>query len=178
MTINSLNSLSSIAMDTIARKNPFPRLEGFATNGDACHWWFDELYPESENVLRKALEEKATFDTGWVGSKKEICSFRIISDGKVLTLQTSASMDDIEDLFYDAAPNGVEFTEEQTESLMDYYHESDVDTTAGSEITIPYTTYEEVLKNLCEMSKCDFKQLDEWFEEVKQWVEEVVSTGQ
>lgn len=171
-----IDSLADIAKDTIARKNPFPSLPGFPTGEYACKWGLTDLYPECEKILRDAIENRKTFDTGWVGCKKEIRSFRMISDGKVLTIQTSASMDEFDDLIYDAMETEEEVTDEQVEELHDYWYESlDMDTDAGSEMTIPLTTYEDAMELMSKMEDSDEAQLAEWFEVVKTWVKEVTS---
>ena len=171
-----MESLANIAKDTFAKKNPFPRLKGFAENGDACHWGFSELYPESEKVLRKAIEEKATFDTGWVGCKKEICSFRIISNGKIVTIQTHAEMDEIEDLIDDATPNGVELTDEQREEILNlWYVDTEMQTETGDEKTIPLTTYEDIIKCLVAMGNTDIKVLHNWYVAIQDWIKLEIS---
>ena len=170
-----LRSLADIAKDTIARKNPFPSLPGFPSNAYCAHWGLTDLYPEDERILRSAIDNRKTFDTGWVGCKKEIHYFRIISDGKVMTIQTSAEMDDFDDLIYDAMDEEVELTDDQVEELESYWYESDIDSSASSEVTIPLTTYEAAMEHIEKMIDHDVKQLDEWFEIVKEWVKEVTS---
>ena len=169
-------SLAPLARDRIGQKNPFPRLEGFPSNAYCAHWGLTDLYPEDERILRKAIAEKQTFDTGWVGCKKEIRSFRIISDGKVMTIQTSAEMDDIEDLIYDATPDGVELTEAQFNEVLDYWCENtEMATEVGSETTIPVTTYEDSMKAIEHMEQENDNTLKEWFEIVTTWVKEVIN---
>ena len=169
-----LKSLADIAKDTIARKNPFPSLPGFPSNAYCAHWGLTDLYPEDERILRNAIDNRKTFDTGWVGCKKECHYFRIISDGKVVTIQTSAHMDDFEDLIYDAMDKEVELTADQEAELNDYWYESDMDSSTYSEITIPVSTYEDVMKHISKMNDHDVQQLDEWFEVVREWVKEVL----
>ena len=172
-----LESLANLAKDTIVSKNPFPTLEGFAENGSACSWGFQELYPESEKALREALEAKKTFDTRWVGSKHEIISFRIISNGEIVTIQTCAEMDEIDDLINDACGNGVELTAEQHDEVLNmWYNDTEMQTSVWNERTIELTSYDDVIKNLTEMSAEDTKQLDAWFEIVKQWVKDVAES--
>jgi len=170
-----LKSLASIAKDTIARKNPFPPLPGFPSGTYCAHWGLTDLYPEDEKILRDAIDNRKTFDTGWVGCKKEIYYFRLISDGNVITIQTSAEMDDFDSLIYDAMDEEVELTADQVEELESYWYESDIDSSASSEATIPLTTYEIVMELISKMNDHDVKQLDEWFEIVKGWVKEVTS---
>ena len=170
----SYESLANIAKDTIVRKNPFPALEGFPSNEYAAKWGLTDLYPEDEKILRNAIDTRMTFDTGWVGCKKEIRWFRMISDGKVLTIQSSAEMDDFDDLIYDAMDEEIEITDDQVEELHEYWYESmDMDTSTGSEVTIPLTTYEDAMKVLDKMEDQDAAQLDSWFEVIKVWVKEV-----
>ena len=170
-----LKSLADIAKDTIARKNPFPSLPGFPSNAYAAHWGLTDLYPEDEKILRNAIDNRKTFDTGWVGCKKECHYFRLISDGNVLTIQTSAEMDDFDDLIYDAMDEEVELTDDQVAELEDYWSESDIASSAWSEVTIPLTTYEVAMEHIEKMIGHDAKQLDEWFEIVKEWVKEVTN---
>jgi hypothetical protein len=171
-----LHSLSDIAKDTIVRKNPFPQLVGFASNGDASHWSLTDLYPDNEKILRSAIETKQTFDTGWVGCKKEVRSFRIISDGNVLTIQAGASMDDFDNLIYDAAPVGTEFTEEQIKELYDYWNDcTDISCDTESEVTVPLTTYDDAMNIIEKLESENDSRLESWFEIVKSWVEEIVN---
>lgn len=170
-----LKSLADIAKDTIARKNPFPSLPGFPSNAYCAHWGLTDLYPKDEKILRAAIDNRKKFDTGWVGCKKEIHYFRLISDGNVLTIQTTAEMDDFDDLIYDAMDEEVELTDDQVAELEDYWYESDIDSSACSEVTIPLTTYEVAMEHIEKMIDHDVKQLDEWFEIVKEWVKEVTN---
>lgn len=170
-----LQSLANIAKDTIASKNPFPSLPGFPSNAYAAKWGLTDLYPEDEAILRDAIDNRKTFDTGWVGCKKEIRYFRMISDGKVITIQTSAEMDDFEDLIYDAMDTEVELTDDQVNELLDYWYESDIDTSTQSETTVHLTTYEDAMTIVSEMENRDDEQLREWFEVVKEWVAEVIT---
>ena len=174
-----MESLALIARPRIGHKNPFPRLEGFAENGDACHWGFSDMYPENEKILREAIENKKTFDTGWVGCKKEIISFRIISDGKIVTIQAHAEMDEFGDLIYDALDDGVELTDEQINELEAYwYSDTDMNTEAETERTMELTIYEDIIKNLVEMNSENQEYLDKCFEVVKDWVKLVVAKGE
>ena len=130
---------------------------------------------DDEAILRRAIDNKETFDTGWIGCKKEIRSFRMISDGKVITIQAFAEMDDIPDLFYDALEGNEELTDEQLNELEEYwYADTEISTEAEAEDTVELTTYEDAMKILSKLEDSVAKQLDEWFEEVKIWVKEVV----
>lgn len=170
----SEKSLANIAKNTIARKNPFPKLEGLPSNDYGCKWGLTDLYPEDEKILRSAINNRQTFDTGWIGCKKEIRSFRMISDGKVITIMASAEMDDFEDLIYDAMDEEKELSEGQTEELWDYWCESDMDTSSCAEDTVPVTTYEDAMSILSRLEDSAQRQLDDWFEVVKLWVAEVI----
>lgn len=175
MNNNYIESLANIAKDRIGKKNPFPKLDGFNTNFYGCKWGLSDLYPEEEKILRKAISDRRTFDTDWVECQKEICSFRLITDGNVITIQASASMDDFEDLIYDALDEDIEFTEEQLETLWDYWNDcTDISTDVMSERTINLTTYDEIMKILDELQNENDKQLNEWFEIIKSWLKEVV----
>ena len=170
-----LRSLADLAKDTIVSKNPFPSLSGFPSSYYAAKWGLTDLYPEDEAILRNAIDNRKTFDTGWVGCKKEIRYFRLISDGKVITIQTSAEMDDFDDLIYDVMDTEVELTDDQVEELHDYWNESDIDTSTQSETTIPLTSYEDVMTIISEMEDRDEEQLREWSNVVKEWVAEVIT---
>jgi hypothetical protein len=171
-----LHSLADIAKDTIARKNPFPKLEGFNAGIYVCKWGLTDLYPEEERILRDAIENRKTFDTGWVDCKKEIRSFRMISDGTVLTIQACSSMDDFDDLIYDAAPDGTEFSDEQIEELTDYWNDSmDLSTDAEAEATVPVTTYKEAIGVLGKLEAQNEKSLDSCFQVVQSWVSEILA---
>lgn len=168
-----MNSLANIAKDRIGQPNPFPSLSGFPSNAYAAHWGLTDLYPEDERILRNAIDKRKTFDTGWVGCKKEIHYFRIISDGKVVTIQVSAEMDDYEDLIYDAMETEVELTDDQVDELNNYWYESDMDSYTEAETTVPVTTYENVMEIIEKMESKTDTQLESWFEIVKTWVKEV-----
>jgi hypothetical protein len=169
-----LKSLADIAKDTIAKKNPFPSLPGFPSNEYCAHWGLTDLYPEDEKILRNAIDNRKTFDTGWVGCKKEIHYFRMISDGNVLTIQTSAEMDEFDDLVYDAMDEEVELTDDQLIELEEYWIDSDISNYTESETTIPVTTYEDAMTIVSKMEDHDEEQLREWFEVVREWVKEVL----
>ena len=99
----------------------------------------------------------------------------MISDGKVITIQAFAEMDDIPDLFYDALEGNEELTDEQLNELEEYwYADTEISTEAEAEDTVELTTYEDAMKILSKLEDSVAKQLDEWFEEVKIWVKEVV----
>lgn len=174
-----LYSLSSSAKDTIARQNPFPHLDGLPSNAYGCKWGLTDLYPEDEAILRRAIDQRKTFDTGWIGCKKEIRSFRMISDGNVITIQASAEMDDFEDLIYDAIDDDTELTDEQVDELCDYwYNDTEMSTETESERTVPLTTYEDAMKVLSQLEEENDRQLNAWFEIVKSWVREIVERGE
>lgn len=169
------SSLANIAKDTICRKNPFPSLPGFPSSMYAAKWGLTDLYPEDEAILRSAIDTRSMFDTGWAGCKKEIRSFRIISDGNVVTIQTSADMDDFEDLIFDALEDGQDLTNDQVNELFDYYNDSDISTTVESEVTVPLTSYEDIMSIISRMEDENEKQLSAWFDVVKSWVAEVIT---
>lgn len=172
----SLDSLANVAKDRIGRKNPFPRLPGLPSGIYACKWGLTDLYPEDEKILRDAISARNTFDTGWCDCRKEIRSFRVISDGKNVTVQASAEMDDFDDLIYDALEDDNELTEEQIDELRDMWSEAyEIDTCVSSEETVPLTTYEDVMSILGRLEDQNNTTLDSWFEIVKSWVKEVTS---
>lgn len=172
-----LESLAYIAEDTICRKNPFPRLDGFNESPYVCKCGLTDLYPEEDKILREAIESRKTFDTGWCECKKEIRSFRIITDGTIVTIQTYAAMDEFEDLVYDALDDDTKLTESQVEELIEYYYENDTEvvTETGSEITIPVTSYENIMEHISRMEDKDDKELDTMFNIVKRWVKDVAT---
>lgn len=171
-----LESLANIAKDTICRKNPFHSLPGLPSNAYGCKWGLTDLYPEDEAILRDAIDSRKKFDTGWIGCKKEIRSFRIISDGNVITIQAAAEMDEFEDLVYDAMDEEVELTETQMDELLNYwYNDTEMMTETESERTIKLTTYEDAMKVLSELEDENEKLLNTWFEIVKDWVRSVIS---
>lgn len=173
-----LFSLADIAKDTISTKNPFHALPGLPSGRYGCKWGLTDLYPEDETILREAISSRKTFDTGWIECKKEIRSFRMISDGNVITIQASAEMDDFEDLIYDAMESDDKLTEEQMDELNHYWDlslldEEPMDTSTSSTITVPLTTYENAMKILAKLETANESQLNKWFEIVKGWVKEV-----
>ncbi len=172
------DSLANIAKDTICRKNPFPPLDGLPSSADGCKWGLTDLYEEDERILRAAISERKTFDTGWVGCKKEIRSFRIISDGQKITIMASAEMDDFNDLIYDAAPDGTEFTDEQF-AILDQFWCDDLEICSEtmSERTVPLTTYEDAMSILSELEDANDRQLEGWFEVVRSWVADVLENA-
>lgn len=62
-------------------------------DGDGAHCGLSDWYPDKEEALKRALESGQPFDTGWYGSKKEIASARISSDGKTVWVEVSVSDD-------------------------------------------------------------------------------------
>ena len=172
-----VNSLANIAKDTICSKNPFPALDDFSDDIYVCKWSLTDLYPEKEKILREAIEDRKTFDTGWCGCQKEIRSLRIISDGKEMTIQAAAEMDEFHELVYDALwdekGEEEEFTEDQMNQLWEYYNDSDIGTETQREVTIPVSTYEAVMEELERLEDYNDKELESWFEIVKSWVSEV-----
>lgn len=173
--MDTIRSLAEIARDTIVRKNPFPRLDGMHTSSYGCKWGLTDLYPDAEEVLREAIENKATFDTGWIDCRKEIRAFRMISDGTNITIQASAEMDDIPELFYDALDVDTELTDDQISELTEYwYQDTEMSTDVISEQTVPVTTYADAMRILSMLEDQNDKQLNEWFEVIKSWVEIVV----
>ena len=169
-------SLYNVARPRIGHTNPFPALEGFPSGMDACKWGLTDLYPEDEAILRTAITNKQVFDTRWAGCKKEIRSFRMISDGNVLTIMASAEMDDFDDLIYDAMDTEEELTEEQIEMLHDFWYDSpEVTTETESETTIELTTYDAAMEALAKLEDENEKHLNRCFEVVKEWVKYVLN---
>lgn len=62
-------------------------------HGDGAHHGISDLYPTHQKLVERALKSGKPFDTGWYGSKKEIASGRIYSDGKTVTCEASVSDD-------------------------------------------------------------------------------------
>lgn len=67
-------------------------LKAFET-GDGAHCGLADWYEDKEKALRAALKRKTPWTTGWYGSKKEIASARITSDGQSITVEVSVSDD-------------------------------------------------------------------------------------
>ena len=171
------DSLANIAKDWFGHPNPFSALPGFCSGRYACKWGLTDLYPEDEKILREAIENRRIFDTGWAGCQKEIRSFRIISDGKVITIMANADMDEFDDLIYDVMDTEVELTEEQLETLHELWVDSpEMSTYAESEKTVPVTTYEDAMEILSNLEDANETQLKEWSNVVKSWVKEVTGT--
>ena len=164
-------SLAPLARDTIARKNPFPNLEGLPSNLYGAHWGLTDLYPQDEAILRRAVENKETFDTGWIGCKKEIRWFRIISNGDIATIMANEEMDVIDDLVYDVCPKDKELTEEQAEAVKEWFFEDGLSTESTIERTVKLTTYEDVMKVISELEDENYKILDHVADIVKNMVE-------
>ena len=164
-------SLANLARDRIGHKNPFPKLEGLPSNAYGAHWGLTDLYPEDEAILRRAIENKETFDTGWIGCKKEIRWFRIISNGEIVTVMVNAEMDDIDELVYDACPDGVELTDEQAESVKEWCFEEGIETEATAEHTMPLTTYEDIMEVISKLEDSTDKMLNDNFKIVENMVE-------
>ena len=70
---------------------------------DGCKWGVSDWYDAFEEEMVKAIESNEPFDTGWVGCKKEIESFRVTrnEDGDAY-VEVWEGMDDGQDLVYDA----------------------------------------------------------------------------
>lgn len=87
-------------------------LEAFKS-GDGAHCGLSDWYPEKEKALAEALASGKPFDTGWYGSKKEIASARISSDGKTVRVEVSVSDD------FDTPGNGEATAEPTLESISE-----------------------------------------------------------
>jgi len=69
-------------------------MENFSyTGSDGAHWCASQPYEDFVVALRAALNSCSDFDTGWLGVKKEIQSFRISRFGTNLKVEVSCSDD-------------------------------------------------------------------------------------
>ena len=64
--------------------------------GDAAKWGVSDFYPANEIALRKVLESRVPFDTGWYSVKKDLQSGRIqrVRSGGQLTVEVTMSIDE------------------------------------------------------------------------------------
>lgn len=153
---------------------PVPTLDVFREDTSACKWGLTDLYPEHEKALRAAIDSGKGFDTGWCYCVKEIRSFRIVSDGKVITVLAYEEMDDIDDLIDDAIDSQTELTDDQEEKIRDYYYCYGMTSELESETTIPATTYEDVMKALEELENSNSEQLESWFRMIQDYAQSVI----
>ncbi len=136
---------------------PYPEdgknFEDVCPNGDICHWGFDELYPEPEKKLRELLQSKEPFDTGWLGSKKEIMSCRIQSDGKKIKLSVHQETDEFPDIlgYYDIPGFDTEDEEKMEMYENIWMNGNEFMSEYDDFIEIPITTYETMLESLDEL---------------------------
>lgn len=87
---------------------------------DGCRWGVSDWAPAFEKEMIKALESNEPFDTDWVGCTKEIESFRIVRDDNgVMIVSVSDSIDDVEDLVYDALYDVFEHEQDISEEDLD-----------------------------------------------------------
>lgn len=71
--------------------------------GDGCKWGVADWYQDFEEEMSKAVESGEPFDTGWISSRKEPESFRIIRFATgALQVNVAESIDELEELVYDA----------------------------------------------------------------------------
>lgn len=76
-----------------AAKSASEAVKAAFASGDGAHCGLGDWYPEKEKALARAIRSGKPFDTGWYGSKKEIASARIYSDGKTVQVEASVSDD-------------------------------------------------------------------------------------
>lgn len=74
----------------------------FCSDYYGSHAYVSDFYPEFATQIKAALTHYETFDTGWLGVKEEIQSFRIIASKKTITVYVSASMNEDIELVEDA----------------------------------------------------------------------------
>jgi hypothetical protein len=89
---------------------------------DGCKWGVSDWYENFEDEMVRAIESNEPFDTGWVGCKKEIESFRVTrnEDGDAY-VEVWEGMDEGQDLVYDAIWSvfGSEYDSDVSEEDMD-----------------------------------------------------------
>ncbi len=135
--------------------------EGMCPNGDICHWGYDELYQDAEQMLRKLLKDHKPFDTGWHGSNKELTSCRIRSNGSSLLIKVCCEMDDFPEILGDYEfPN---FVEEKMDEYKEIWVNDEWNSTYSCEKEIPISTYESMIETLCELYREASSVLHEWY---------------
>lgn len=175
MFVNPFDSLACIAKNTICKKNPFPPLAGFMRD-NACKYGLTDLTVKNEGILRKAIENKAVFDTGWCSCQKELRSFRIISNGNTATIQAFEEIDDITEIISNAEECS-DFTDQQVKNLIElWYSNTELQTEIESERTVPVDTYENIMAALADIEEGYSAYLESCYEAIIAWIKDVSGT--
>lgn len=112
-----------------------------------------DLYPESESKLREALASDEDFTTGWTGCKQEIRYVKYTREGKSITIEVSAHMDDLwdsNDLIYDALLWACQVDEELPDEFINSVREclgDDIDDHTEITMVLPSSvTFERIME--------------------------------
>lgn len=151
----------------------------FDWTGDcACKYGFDDMYDDFEYALRKAIDDGDPFDTGWVGSAKELMSFHLCYDGDRLQIETHAEMDDVDDLISLDCEQGYKLNEKQYKAVRRIWDQNDEWATETNNIRIiELTTYEDILGNLVEMAGEDDNVLSDVFNQLNETINWVLENN-
>ena len=125
----------------------------------ASKWGLTDFYDGNDDVLRKAVESREDFDTGWFGCKKEIRDARVHREHGELEVEVVAGMDDLwdeDDLIYDALWTVAKSEDELPEDIIDSIRESAIDSGVDDHTYcnryLPLdATYETVVETISEL---------------------------
>ena len=149
---------------------------------DASKWGLTDLYPESEKLLREAIDSGEDFDTGGWSCRKECRSARYTRKNGKLTVRVCCDMDDLNegDLVYDAVyriyHEEREVTDEQMEEILDltwFYDLSDGVSVSGT-ISKNKVSFDTAMQTTAYLENKAEKQLDQYFDRLCAIVREVM----
>ncbi len=152
----------------IGKSQPFypedgEETEGMCPGGDICHWGYDELYSDAEERLRKLIAEKNPFDTGWLGSKKEITSCRIQCDGIHLLCSVHCEIDDFPAIIDDY--NIPDFDKSKMDEYEEIWTNGPYCEEYDESEEIEISTYESMIETLCRLYKEVSDVLEGWYKD-------------
>lgn len=161
------------------KQNIYPEDCGlFGDNSLAiAHWGFEELYPAHKSVLMDAIENKRAFDTGWCGTTKEFAYMRIQSNGSMMKLSVSQSMDDWPEIVGDCE-GGDTLTEEEIDKLEMLADACDFASNTSISTEIAMEPFEKVMARICKMNEATNNVLEEHFKTLQYLVNQIVQNKQ
>ena len=155
----------------------------------ASHWGLTDLYPETEELLRKLLDSGEDFRTTWWGAKKEIVYAQYEADGDELSVTVQNQMDDLwdgsHDLIWDAIDDlkyvdkklpadweaDDDFTDFVLECINDWNNPMDIEDSAISITILPRTTtYENLMEAVSKTWDDAYNKCQTMYNELKELI--------